>query len=154
MGIGNTKLRTDSLRTTSKKWASEGNNSNAQEEPMGKGDDIQLRLTNLGVCMLRLCDNLPQSGSGRHIADQLRRCGTSPAANYAEARAGESRRDFVHKLGIVYKELKETHVWLTMLAKQYPNLGETIIPMLDEATQLCKIIAVSLRTVRFNNMRS
>jgi four helix bundle protein len=121
---------------------------------MPKGDDIQLRLTDLGVGLLWLCDSLPVTGSGRHVADQLRRSGTSPAANYAEARAGESRKDFIHKLGIVYKELRETEVWLTMLHRQFADQFGAILPLLNETTQLCKIVAVSLRTARSNNRYS
>jgi four helix bundle protein len=118
---------------------------------MAKGDDIQLRLTNLGIGVLRLCDSLPKTGSGYHVADQLRRSGTSPAANYAEARAGESRKDFIHRLAIVYKELRESHVWLTMISQQYPKLAGSTTPLLDETTQLSKIVAVSLRTARKND---
>lgn len=115
---------------------------------MAKGDDIQIRLTDLAAGLLRLSDSLPATGSGRHIADQLRRSGTAPAANYAEARVAESRKDFLHKLGIVLKELKETHVWLTLIVKHYPAQRENIAPLEDETTQLCRIIATSLRTAR------
>lgn len=117
-------------------------------ERMAKGDDIQIRLTDLAAGLLRLSDSLPATGSGRHIADQLRRSGTAPAANYAEARVAESRKDFLHKLGIVLKELKETHVWLTLIVKHYPAQRENIAPLEDETTQLCRIIATSLRTAR------
>jgi len=117
-------------------------------ERMAKGDNIQIRLTDLAAGLLRLSDSLPATGSGRHIADQLRRSGTAPAANYAEARVAESRKDFLHKLGIVLKELKETHVWLTLIVKHYPAQQENIAPLEDETTQLCRIIATSLRTAR------
>lgn len=117
-------------------------------EGMAKGDDIQFRLTEFAADVLRLCDSLPVTGSGRHIAEQLRRSGTSPAANYAEARVAESRKDFLHKLGVVLKELKETHVWVTLVLKHYPASKDAVGELEDEATQLCKIIATSLRTAR------
>jgi four helix bundle protein len=121
---------------------------------MTKGDDIQERLTNLGVGLLVLCDSLPRTPTDRHLADQLRRSGTSPAANYAEARAAESRRDFIHKLGVVFKELKESSVWLAMIAKQHPSMAAKALPLQEETTQLCKIIAVSIRTLRGNPGRT
>jgi four helix bundle protein len=117
---------------------------------MPVGDDIQERLTNLGVHILQLCDSIPHSLSNQHIAQQLRRSGTSPAANYAEARAAESRRDFAHKLGIVFKELRESSVWLDMIAKKHPPSRGVIDPLQRETTELSKIMAVSLRTLRKN----
>jgi four helix bundle protein len=120
---------------------------------MAKGDDIQSRLTDLAGGVLRLCDSLPLTGSGRHIAEQLRRSGTSPAANYAEARVAESRRDFLHKLGIVLKELKETSVWLTLVLRQYPDAKKVVASLEEETTQLCKIMATSLRTARGGGTR-
>ena len=119
---------------------------------MAKGDDIQDRLTELGVHLLQLCDSLPRTLSNRHLAEQLRRSGTSPAANYAEARAAESRKDFIHKLGIVFKELKETGVWLAMIARQHPLFAKRIESLQAEATELCMIISVSIRTLRRNQM--
>src|SRR5436305_15001168 len=59
-------------------------------------------------------DALPETRMGRHIAGQLVRCGTSPAPNYAEACAGESRDDFIHKISIVLKELRETRIWIKL----------------------------------------
>jgi four helix bundle protein len=114
------------------------------------GDDIQERLTNLGVNILQLCDSLPRSLSNHHIGQQLRRSGTSPAANYAEARAAESRRDFAHKLGIVFKELRESSVWLAMIAKKFPPSSIAVERLQNETTELSKIVAVSLRTLRKN----
>ena len=73
---------------------------------MAKGDDIQERLINLAVIIMRICDQLPDTSAGRHIANQLLRSGTAPAAHYAEARGAESTRDFIHKLKICSKELK------------------------------------------------
>lgn len=82
---------------------------------VAKGDDIQERLLEFAVTVINLCSSLPRSESGRHIAGQLLRCATSPAPNYGEARAAESKNDFVHKLGIVLKELNESQIWLEMI---------------------------------------
>ena len=70
------------------------------EENVAKGDDIEERLINFAVRIIKLCDSLPQTRAGTHIAGQLLRSGTSPAANYSEARNAESTNDFVHKLKI------------------------------------------------------
>src|SRR5438128_7324737 len=113
-----------------------------------KGDDIAERLVMLAVRVIRLVDALPDTPAGRHIAGQLLRSGTSPGANYEEARGAESRRDFVHKIGISLKELQETRYWLRVVAgsnmiKDYP-----IADVLREAEELCRIIGASKRTLR------
>jgi len=75
-----------------------------------KGDDILDRLLNHAVAITRLSNSLPKNRVATHIANQLLRSGTAAAPNYTEARSGESRQDFVHKLGIVLKELNESLV--------------------------------------------
>lgn len=77
----------------------------------------------IGYSILRLVsgkgvDALPQSRLSRHVAGQLVRSGTSPAANYAEACAAESKRDFIHKLGIALRELRESRSWIKLILKQ------------------------------------
>ena len=87
---------------------------------MAKGDDIREKLVSFAVSVMDLCDQLPKTTAGQHIADQLLKSGTSPAPNYAEARGAESSRDFVHKLRIVLKELNETEV---CLPRRSPDLA-------------------------------
>ena len=77
---------------------------------MAKGDDLEERLIDFAVRMVRVRAALPKEPVARPIRDQLLRCGTSPAPSYAEARSAESQRDFVHKLKVVLKELNETRV--------------------------------------------
>jgi len=77
---------------------------------MAKGDDIEERLIAFAVRMVKLCDYLPKTQAGGHIAGQLLRSGTAPAAHYAEARGAESTNDFVHKLKLCLKELNESRV--------------------------------------------
>jgi four helix bundle protein len=115
---------------------------------MAKGDDIQQRLVILGVKVMDLCDQLPPTNAGKHISGQLLRSGTSGAPNYAEARGAESPNDFVHKLGIVLKELNETEMWLEMLRLRNMLPQPAILPVHKECDELCKIVAVSRRTVR------
>jgi len=94
-----------------------------------KGDDIAGRLVQLAVKVIRVVDALPDTATGKHVAGQLLRAGTSPGANYEEARGAESRRDFIHKLGIALKELQETYYWLRVAARANlvdSDLGDVI----------------------------
>jgi four helix bundle protein len=112
---------------------------------MAKRDDIREKLVSFAVSVMDLCDQLPKTTAGQHIADQLLRSGTSAAPNYAEARGAESSRDFVHKLGIVLKELNEAEVWIDVLVRVD---GEPILRIQEECKCLCRIIAASVRTVK------
>ena len=80
-----------------------------------KADEIQQRLIRFGARTTRVAKMLPRTIEGRYISQQLIRSGLSGAPNYAEARAAESRADFIHKLRIVLKELNETRSWLEQI---------------------------------------
>lgn len=115
---------------------------------MAKGDDIQNRLINFSVAIVKLRQRLPDTHAGKHVAGQLLRCGTSPAPNYGEARGAESKRDFIHKLGIVLKELNESGIWLETVRRSELLRTDVVTPTLDECTQLSKIISASRGTAR------
>ncbi|HEV3340406.1 MAG TPA: four helix bundle protein [Pirellulales bacterium] len=115
---------------------------------MLKGEDLGERLLDFAVRVGKVADALPKTRLGRHVAAQLVRCGTSPAPNYEEARAAESRADFIHKLRICLKELRETRCWLRMAAKGDLLRDSRLGPIIDEATQLCNIFGQSLVTAR------
>ena len=115
---------------------------------MAKGDDIEDRLIEFAVRIIKVCDTLPETPAGRHIRNQLLRCGTSPAPNYAEARSAESKRDFVHKLKIVLKELNETRVWLKIIIRSELLPADRLEALLDECDQLCRIAATSIQTAQ------
>lgn len=115
---------------------------------MAKGDDIQERLVRLAVELIQMCDRLPETRAGGHIASQLLRSGTSPAPNYAEARGAESDRDFVHKLKVVLKELNESLVWLSVIQEGSLLQQDSVSTVKEECTVLCRIIAASIRTVK------
>ena len=80
-----------------------------------KADEIHRRLINFGARTTRVAKMLPRTYEGRYISQQLMRSGLEAAPNYAEARATESRADFIHKLRIVLKELNETKSWLEQI---------------------------------------
>jgi len=72
--------------------------------------DLEERLIQFALLIIDIVEMLPNTRAGNHIAGQLIRSGTSPAFNYAEAQVAESRDDFIHKMKICLKELKETHI--------------------------------------------
>ena len=101
----------------------------------------------------RIClsvEALPDTKTGRHISGQMIRSGTSPAPNYAEACAAESRNDFTHKLSIVLKELRETRIWLKLTAKTGTMKKGRLNPLIDECTELMNIVGASIVTAKSN----
>ena len=117
--------------------------------------DLENRLIDFAVRIIQLTESLPKNKVGRHIAGQLMRCGTSPASNYGEAQSAESRSDFIHKMKICLKELRETRVWLLMIVKA--NLIKhtfKLNSLIDENNQLISIFVASINTARENNQRT
>jgi len=113
---------------------------------MSRGEDIHQRLIHFGVDVIRLCGSLSGSPAGAHISNQLLRCGTSSAANYAEVRGAESRKDFVHKLGLVLKELNESLTWLEIARRAGLGREDVVDSLANECNQLCRIISASIQT--------
>lgn len=117
---------------------------------MAKGDDIEERLIDFAVAIIPLCGELPNTSAGQHVAGQILRSGTSPAPNYGEARGAESRKDFVHKLKVVLKELNETGIWLKIIRRSGMLPVERVVPLEAECDELCKIIGSSIKTAQSN----
>ncbi len=113
---------------------------------MAKGDDIQGRLIDFAVRIINLSANLPHTQAGKHIGGQLLRSGTSPAANYAEARGAESPKDFVHKLKITLKELNETQVWLKIITQSHLLPETRLAEITTECQELSRIVNASIKT--------
>jgi four helix bundle protein len=111
-------------------------------------NQLEERLISFAASIVSLSTSLPRSPEGRHIRDQILRSGTASAANYGEARAAESRADFIHKLKIVSKELNETVIWLEILVKSSVFSTEKVVAIVAENRELCRIIAASIRTAR------
>ena len=115
--------------------------------------DLEDRLVDFVVTILDLSEKLPRSPAGIHIAGQILRAGTSPAANYGEAQSAESRKDFIHKLKIAGKELKETRIWLKIIGrKNYIDAGVSA-PVLTECKELICILGKSISTAESNSSR-
>ena len=96
--------------------------------------------------IIRLVETLPDARAGNHVAGQLLRSGTSPLPNHAEAQAAESRRDFIHKLKICHKELRESRRWLRLI-QRVPLLKPALVePLLVETDELIRIFHTSIGT--------
>ena len=118
-----------------------------------KPDDLAARLLELAVRIGRVVDALPETRLGRHIAGQLVRSGTSPAPNYEEACAAESRRDFIHKVRIALKELRETRCWIRLIMRSELLPETRMIEIANETDELCRILGQSVVTARKNEDR-
>ena len=111
--------------------------------------DLQDRLVDYAVRIIRLSEALPDTKTGKHVAGQILRSGTSPAPNYGEAQGAESRDDFIHKVKVALKEMRETHIWLKIIAKA--NLikpAKQLEPLLQETDELIAILFSSAQTAR------
>jgi len=116
--------------------------------------DIEERLIDFAVRIIRTAESLPKSKVGNHVAGQLVRSGTSPAPNYGEAQSAESRADFVHKMKLSLKELRETKVWLRMIVRaDLIKSALKLDTLIDENDQLISIFVSSLRTAEQNRKR-
>jgi len=115
----------------------------------GNTFDLEDRLIDFAVRVIRIAEVLPKTKVGNHIAGQIIRSGTSPASNYGEAQGAESRSDFIHKMKVSLKELRETRVWLLMTVRA--NLikpTSKLEPLIDENNQLISIFVKSIDTAR------
>jgi four helix bundle protein len=109
---------------------------------------LHQRLIEFGARTTRVAKVLPRTEEGRYISQQVMRSGLAAAANYAEARAAESRPDFIHKLRIVLKELNETKSWLEQIVANGLVSRDKMGAIIAENQELCFIIAASIRTAR------
>jgi four helix bundle protein len=111
-------------------------------------DQLSERLLDFAARVGKVVDALPETRLGRHIAGQLVKSGTSPGPNYEEGCAAESRADFIHKLKIVLKELRESRFWLRLIVKSKLLPYKKMNQLIDECNQLCNIIGASVVTAK------
>jgi four helix bundle protein len=112
--------------------------------------DLEDRLLEFSARIICLVDALPNTRAANHIAGQLLSSGTSPYGHHGEVEAAESRRDFVHKLRVCLKELKETRRWLRLLQKSGLIPERKMVAILTETEELIKIFFSSVRTAEKN----
>jgi four helix bundle protein len=113
---------------------------------------LEERLINFAVLIVEITGKMPDTRAANHLAGQLLRSGTSPALNYGEAQSGESRKDFIHKIQIVLKELRESLVCLKIILRaQQFNAKEKIDLALKECNELISIFVKSVATAKKND---
>ncbi|MBO9681709.1 MAG: four helix bundle protein [Flavisolibacter sp.] len=113
--------------------------------------DLEDRLVNYTCRMIDVVEALPNSRAGNYIAGQLVKSCHSPAFNYGEAQAAESRADFVHKLGVCLKELKECRTALKIIIKkEMIKPAAKLQDIFKETEELIAIIAKSIDTAQKN----
>src|SRR5207248_5321466 len=111
---------------------------NAQQKKRAQFD-LEERLLEFSARIIRVVDALPNTRAANHLAGQLLRSGTSPYGNHGEVEAAESRKDFIHKLKICLKELKETRRWLKLVGKAEMLSVAKITRILNENEELVRI---------------
>ncbi len=113
--------------------------------------DLEDRLLDLAVRIIRVSESMKRTRAGFHVADQLLRSGTSPSGHHGEAESAESRADFVHKLRICAKELRESRRWLRLVERaELVAKPQLLTGILAEADELIRIFAASIRTAANN----
>lgn len=111
--------------------------------------DLEERFIQFAVEIVSLTNRFPRKYIDLHLTKQLIRSGTSPALNYAESQSAESRKDFIHKLSVALKELRETMVCLKIIQKSEIIKDQTHInQILDECNQLISILVKSIQTAK------
>ena len=116
--------------------------------------DLESHLSAYATAIVRFTDEMNHSPAGSHVARQLLRSGTAALPNHGEAQAAESPADFIHKMSICLKELRESRRWL-MLSRQVPLVKspEKVDPLLQENDELIRIFYASVATARRRMLR-
>ena len=116
--------------------------------------DIEERCIVFAAAVVKYTDNMPDSTAGRHLAGQLLRSGTAPALHYGEVQGAESQRDFIHKMSIALKELRESknnmriQVLVGFMDLKRPDHDW----LLKECGELVAIFTASVKTAKKNNL--
>lgn len=116
------------------------------EKTKQRNSNLEERLIDFAVRILDLVETLPKLPTAKHMGAQLMRSGTSPALNYGEAQGAESREDFLHKMKICVKELRESYNNLRIIKKKKWFLEKRLDPLLCENNELIAIFVASLKT--------
>jgi four helix bundle protein len=109
-------------------------------------EELENRLIDFSVLIIEIAESLPNTKVGNHIAGQIIRAGTSPAFNYGEAQDAESTNDFIHKVKIVLKELRETFVAIKIIKRA--NLLNDIAKLQNAYQENNELIAIFVSTVK------
>lgn len=115
--------------------------------PQSRSVQLEQRLIDFAVRIVRLSNNLPKDFAGQYFGKQLLRSGSSPALHYGEARSAESDKDFRHKCSIAPKELRETHINLRIINQAGIYDSALLVDILDENNQLISIFVSTIRSM-------
>lgn len=112
--------------------------------------ELEKRLIEFAIQIVNLTEVLPKNNPGKHLSGQIMRSGTSPALNYAESQSAESRKDFIHKMSIALKELRETLICLTIIRGTYMASANSdrLEELINECDQLISIFVKSIQTAK------
>jgi len=114
-----------------------------------KRNELEERLIDFSVLIIKLSSSMNKTKAGQHLSGQIIRSGTSVALNYGEAQSAESKKDFIHKMQVVLKELRETFVCLKILEKaELCTKGELVLHALKENDELISIFVKSVSTAQ------
>jgi len=112
-----------------------------------KRHDLEDRLIDFAVSLINLVESLPNTKSANHLGGQLLRSGTSPSLNYGEAKSGESKNDFIHKMKVCLKELRESYNCLRIIQRANISPDEQlVIYLIKECNELISIFVKSIVT--------
>jgi four helix bundle protein len=117
---------------------------------MDKKYDLEDRLVKFACMCLEICDLLPNSKAGQNLEHQLSKSGTAPALIYGEAQAAESPADFIHKMKLVLKEIRETRINLRIINEKPILKDEKVNLTLKECNELMAIFLKSIETAKRN----
>jgi four helix bundle protein len=115
-----------------------------------KSFDLEDRLVDFACKCLDVCDLLPSTKAGQNLEYQLSKSGTAPALIYGEAQAAESRADFLHKMRMVLKEIKETRINLKIIKRKPVVVHQKVDIAFNEANELMAIFIKSIETAIAN----
>ena len=112
--------------------------------------DLEDRLIDFAIEMSEIVESLPSTKFANHIGGQLIRAGSSPALNYGEAQSAESPNDFIHKLKVILKEIRESRVCVKMISRKKLLPNNELQESIDECNELIAIFLKSIDTARKN----
>lgn len=126
--------------------------SNQIQSPKSQKFDLEERTAHFGESIIEFVKDLPENAINKLLISQLVRSATSIGANYMEADAGESKKDFFHKIGLSKKEAKETLHWLRMISKANPGQIETCRRLWKESHEFVLIFSAIIKRKKSNSI--
>src|SRR5437016_291361 len=139
------------MKSEPKPPAGSGTDSRDSKPPVVREYDLEERLLEFASVVIDVSDKLPNTRPGNHLAGQLLRAGTSPYGNHGEAQSSESADDFIHKMKVCLKELREAQRWARLInRKQWLGNNGQLAFVLREGEELIRIFKASLKTAERN----